>query len=404
MMMTRRERLMATLRGEPVDRPAVSFYEIGGFKIDPADPDRFNVYNDPSWQGLLQLAEEQTDLIRLRSGVKSRSHEVTTHKAQAVDERDEFGETGLCDMALKQGPFEVEEYVRDGSRFNRTTVTAGGRSLTSLTRRDPDVDTVWTVEHLIKDTNDLKAYLELPDDVFAEEVNVADLIEEDKQLGPDGIIMVDTEDPICAAASLFSMEDFTVVALTEPKMFHRLLEKLSAHIYARTERTAEVFGGHLWRIYGPEYAAEPYLPPHLFDEYVVRYTGPMIETIHRYGGFARVHCHGRIRGILDYIVRMGADAIDPIEPPPQGDVELEYVRGKYGEELVLFGNLEMTDIENTESSDFEKVVEKSLRAGTSGRGRGFVLCPTSAPYGREITPRVMANYETMVRLASSFGL
>jgi len=29
--MTRRERLMATLRGEPVDRPPVSFYEISSF-------------------------------------------------------------------------------------------------------------------------------------------------------------------------------------------------------------------------------------------------------------------------------------------------------------------------------------------------------------------------------------
>jgi hypothetical protein len=29
--MTKRERLMATLRGEAVDRTEVSFYEIGGF-------------------------------------------------------------------------------------------------------------------------------------------------------------------------------------------------------------------------------------------------------------------------------------------------------------------------------------------------------------------------------------
>ena len=42
--MTRRERLMATLRGQPVDRPAVSFYEITGFDERPADPDPFNTY------------------------------------------------------------------------------------------------------------------------------------------------------------------------------------------------------------------------------------------------------------------------------------------------------------------------------------------------------------------------
>jgi hypothetical protein len=387
--MNRRERLMATLCGRPVDRPAVSFYEVGGFNVNPEDPDEFNVYNDPSWRPLLELAEEQTDLIRMRSPVKSRSHEVTSEKSSG-NTSDEF--------------FKTNEYMEKGCLFTFTTLKIGGRSMTSLTRRSPDVDTIWTVEHLLKGPEDLKAYLELPDEIFAEDINVTRLIEEDEELGDRGIIMVDTEDPICAAASLFSMEDFTVVAMTERKLFHRLLEKLSAHIQARTEETAKAFGGNLWRIYGPEYATEPYLPPDLFKEYVVRYTGPMVEAIQKQGGFARIHCHGRIRAVLDYIVEMGASAIDPIEPPPQGDVELDYVRREYGKELVLFGNIEIADIENKKPDDFEKIVEKALTDGTSGEGKGFVLMPTSAPYGRNITSRVMKNYETMVRLATRFGL
>jgi uroporphyrinogen-III decarboxylase len=391
-MMTSRERLMTTLCGEAVDRPAVNFYEIGGFQIDPSDPDEFNVYNDPSWQPLLQLAEEQTGLIRMRSPVRPRSHKIeTSHdKTEAANYRDEF--------------FETENYMEDGCRFKRVTLKIGDRTMTSLTHRSPEIDTVWTLEQLLKNIDDLKAYLELPDEVFAEQVNVADLVEEDKNLGDRGIVMVDTEDPICSAASLFSMEDFTIIAMTEQKLFHRLLEMLSGHIYRRTEETAKEFPGHLWRIYGPEYATEPYLPPHLFKEYVVRYTGPMVETIQKHGGFARIHCHGRIRAVLDYIVEMGAAAIDPIEPPPHGDVELEYVREKYGGELVLFGNLEIADIENMNPNEFEKVVGKALKDGTSGEGKGFVLMPSSAPNGRNITPRMMANYETMVRLATDFKL
>ncbi len=401
---SRRERLMATLRGKPVDRPAVNFYEVGGFQVDPSDPDELNVYNDPSWQPLLQLAEEQTDLIRMRSPVKSRSHEVVSNKPNgdlatrvgaAGSYRDESSPSEVRDEF-----FKTEEYMEKGCRFTSTTLKIGGRNMTALRRRGPEVDTVWTVEHLLKNLEDLKAYLELPDEIFAEDVDVTSLIEEDQRLAESGIIMVDTEDPICAAASLFSMENFTVIALTEQKLFHRLLEKLSGHIQARTEKTAKAFPGHLWRIYGPEYATEPYLPPNLFKEYVVRYTGPMVKAIAEYGGFARIHCHGRIRAVLDYIVEMGAAAIDPIEPPPHGDVELEYVRREYGRELVLFGNLEMADIENSEPGDFEKVVEKALIDGTSGEGKGFVLMPSSAPTGREITPRMMANYETMIRLTT----
>jgi len=389
---SRRERLMATLCGKPVDRPAVNFYEVGGFQIDPSDPDELNVYNDPSWQPLLQLAEEQTDLIRMRSPVRPRSHEldILPCRPDAGNTLDEF--------------FNIDEYVEDGYSFKRITLKIGNKTMTALTRRSPEVDTLWTVEHLLKNLEDLKAFLELPDEIFAEDVDVSSLVEEDRELGERGIIMVDTEDPICAAASLFSMEDFTILALTEQKLFHRLLEKLSVHIQARTQKTAKAFPGHLWRIYGPEYATEPYLPPNLFKEYVVRYTGPMVKAIAEHGGFARIHCHGRIRAVLDYFVEMGAAAIDPIEPPPHGDVELEYVRRKYGKELVLFGNLEIADIENSEPGDFEKIVEKALIDGTSGKGKGFVLMPSSAPTGREITPRMMTNYETMIHLATRFNL
>ncbi|MEJ2704508.1 MAG: uroporphyrinogen decarboxylase family protein [Sedimentisphaerales bacterium] len=335
---------MATLRGEPVDRPAVNFYEVGGFRIDPSDPDEFNVYNDPSWQPLLRLAEEHSDVIRMRSPIKSRSHEVNVSH------------------------YKMLEYVEDGCRFSRVRLQAGGRTLTSLTRRCPDVDTLWTIEHLLKSVDDLKAYLEVPDEVFAEEVDVTALIEEDQRLAEKGIIMIDTD-----------------------------------HIYARTEATAKAFPGHLWRIYGPEFATEPYLPPHLFKDYVVRYTGPMVEMIQKHGGFARIHCHGRIRAVLDYIAEMGATAIDPIEPPPQGDVELSEVRRRYGRELVLFGNIEFADIEHAEPAEFEKIVAKALKDGTDGEGKGFVLMPSSAPISRTISSKVMANYETMIHLAANFG-
>jgi len=381
---------MATLQGRPVDRPAVNFYEVGGFTIDPADPDLFNVYSDPSWRPLLQLAEERTDLIRMRSAVRARSWDPQT----ALAARNPEG----CRSELVQ----VHKYMEEGWHFTRVMVRIGGRTLSSARRRNPDVDTVWTTEHLLKNVEDLQAYLQLPDDFFTEEIDIAALIEEDGRLGDRGIVMVDTEDPICAAASLFSMEDFVVLAMTEQKLFHRLLGRLSQFLLARTERVSEAFPGHLWRVYGPEYAAEPFLPPHLFREYVVRYTGPMVRAIQKHGGFPRVHCHGRLRAILDDIVAMGADATDPVEPPPQGDVELDYVRQRYGDRLVLFGNIELCDIELMEPAEFRKVVEKALADGTRGQGRGFVLMPSSAPNGRHISLRILKNYETMVELAETF--
>jgi hypothetical protein len=373
--MTSRARLMAMLERKPVDRAGVNFYEIGGFHIDPSDPDPFNIYNHPSWQPLLQLAEERTDLIRMRPVRWMRPmdhpwHEFFTQKI---------------------------EYDSD-ARFTRTTFRIAGRTMTQTDRRDMGLDTTWMVEHLLKDLDDLKAYLQLPDEVFDAEPDLSLFPAAEKEVGDRGIVMVDTDDPVCAAAQLFSMDTFTLIAYTETALFHQLLEKLARPMHVRTNSVAQAFPGHLWRIYGPEYVTEPYLPAPLFEEYVVTYTKPMVDTIKKHGGYPRIHCHGRIKNVLPSMVAMGADAIDPIEPPPQGDVQLADVRREYGADLVLFGNIEVSDIENLDPQDFEKVVLKALRDGTHVKGRGFVLMPSSCPYGREISARTLANYETMVRL------
>jgi len=371
---------MATLRGEAVDRPAVNFYEIGGFDVDPSDPDEFNIYNTPSWKPLLRLAEEHTDLIRMRSPALTPT---------ASNPRDEF--------------FHTETTIENRSRLVRTTLRVGGREMTSLTRRDPDVDTVWTVEHLLKNTDDLKAYLQLPDAVFDYTADLANVLSAEQEVGDRGIVMIDTPDPLCEAASLFPMGDYTVIALTEFTLFHALLEKFARPLWRRTAALAEAAPGRLWRIYGPEYACEPYLPPRLFEEYVVCYTGPMVRKIHASGGFARIHCHGRLTNALPHIQQMGAAGLDPVEPPPAGDVCLADLRRHYGWDMVLFGNLEIRDIETMAPAEFEPLVAAALRDGTAGRGRGFVLMPSASPYGRTITRTTMANYETMVRLATTFG-
>lgn len=375
--MDSKTRLLNALTGKPVDRTPVNFYEIGGFSVDPTNPDPFNIYNDPSWKPLLELAENETDLIRM---VKPEVH-------PAADNcRDEF--------------FHENTEERNGARYTHIELRVGGRILTETRRRDVGVDTIWQVEHLLKGPEDARAFLELPDEVFAFDPDVASILETEEALGNRGLVMVDTEDPLCAAAALFSMEDYLGIAFTEPALFHQLLEKVARSIYSRVEKVAASVPGRLWRIYGPEYASEPYLPPSLFREFVYQYTTPIVRTIQKHNGIVRLHCHGRLRNILPIIAEMGPDALDPVEPPPQGDMAVEEVRRLYGENLTLFGNIEVSAIETLEPSAFEKLVAETLRQVNAVTGKGFVLMPTASPYGRNITANTLRNYETMVRLVS----
>ncbi len=377
--MNRRERLMATMRGEAVDRPPVSFYEITG-EEETNNNDRFNIYNDPSWAPLIKLAKEETDRIVLFK---------VSLKNVSEDPWSEFT--------------KIEKWEEDGSLFTKRTVSTPSRELTRTSRRDLDVNTLWEIEPLIKDIEDLKALLELPVSDLMGEPDIAPFLKIEGQLGDTGIVAVDTPDPLCHAAELFNMGDFTITAFTEPELFHALLKIFSERLKYKTEVIAKALPGRLWRIFGPEYASAPYLPPNLFKEYVVEYDRPMIDSIHKYGGFARIHSHGNSKDILDYIVETGCMGLDPIEPPPQGDVELSYVREKYGKDLVLFGNLEANDITNLPTEEFEQRVRLALKEGTEGTGRGFVLMPSGAPYGRILQPLAMKNYLKMIEVVKEFS-
>jgi len=373
--MNRQERLMATLCGDRVDRPAVSFYEINGLDENPADANPFNIYSHPSWRPLIDLAREKTDRIVMRG---------VAYQSITPDPIDDISST--------------ESVVRDGSQYNTRRIQIGDRTLTARTRRDPDVNTVWTVEHLLKDVDDLRAFLDIPVPSPKGNVDTRRILETERMLGDTGIVMIDTPDPLCLAASLFDMAGYTITAMTEQALFHRLLERFASTLLPKTEAVAKALPGRLWRIFGPEYASPPYLPPSLFREYVCRYVAPMIDAIHAGGGYARIHSHGNLKAILDDIAGMGADALDPIEPPPQGDVELGYVRERHGKDMVLFGNLEASDIENMPTKRFEEKVRRALAEGNSGEGRGFVLMPSACPYGRELSSLSMKNYEKMIEI------
>jgi Uroporphyrinogen decarboxylase (URO-D) len=376
LIMTRKERLMAAIRGEKIDRPPVSFYELDGLTQDVTDNDPFNIYTDPTWQPLIDLTIKKSDRIVLKT---------VNFLNTAPDPLEELT--------------SIKEFYNDNGSFCRTTtIKAGKKTLTQRTARDKDVDTIWTLEHFIKDIEDFKEWINLPVSEFSGDVDVSSVYKIEEALGDSGIVCLDMGDPLCEAASLFEMGEYTIMALTEPELFHRALEKISRLILKRTEAIARALPGRLWRIYGPEYACPPYLPPRLFREYVVRYDKPIIDIIRKYDGYPRMHLHGNLKSVLDDVVSTGCIGLDPIEPPPQGDVSLRFLRKKYGNKLVLFGNLELSDIEIMGPGDFELKVREALEYGPSDSGRGFILMPSASPIGRKISPSTFENYKKMIEI------
>lgn len=366
--MTSRERILAAVRRQPLDRVPISTYELCG--LNPAAWEN----NEPSYESLMSVISDRTDCIYY-----------------------------WVESCLSYRPCPIRETVTHAeahSRFTTTTFHTPTGDLTQVQREDDGVHTVWTTKALLSEIEDIDRYLSIP-----YELPVADLervLAEKARIGDRGVMMITICDPICVAAELFGMERFLEHALIEPERVSYLLDVLHERQMAELQRILSPdMRDVMFRICGPEYATPPYLPPEAFARFVTPYLIRMCEQIRAVGAIARVHCHGRIGRVIEEIARAEPDALDPVEPPPDGDISLGEVKRFFGERLCLLGNIELRELEASEPERIEALV-KAAMAEAKADG-GYILMPTSAPMTVPLDPRIEGNYRALIDAAFAYG-
>jgi len=224
----------------------------------------------------------------------------------------------------------------------------------------------------------------------------------EEMLGDDGVVCIFIASALCQVAPYFNMEDFLIIAMTEPELFHEAIRRVQTRFIMEVEAFSAAAPNRIWCLCGPEYVTEPYLSPKFFNEYVVPYDTPVVDAIKKHGGFIRLHCHGKIKNNINNILCMGYHGLDPIEPPPQGDITLADVRRSIGKKMFLLGDIEMNEVELMDEEPFTERVKQSLRDGTAGEGCGFILSTSSFPINRVVTPKILRNHEIMVEQIEKF--
>ncbi len=371
--MNSRERLLRTFRREPVDRVPVSTYELVGW-----NPDSFE-NQAPSYRRLMDKIRADTDCIYMWGWTP-------------------FRESGLWDRRTETSP--------DGRQttYERLRTPKGDLSRTRVTM--PKVHTVWTTEHLLKGPEDAECYLSvLPQLHTIDEAKIAAARESyaiaRERVGDRGVIMCSGGDPSYPVPELFEFGRFTIMCLEDRDLILALIDAFTEPILDVYRVEAENGFGDLHRLCGPEYYTPPYLPPEYFREMVVPGAKAAAEILHEGGIFLRLHCHGRVRGALPMIVEIGADGIDPIEPPPDGDIPLDEVKATYGKDLVLFGNTELKLLEQASPAEVDAAVKAQMDAAKEGGG--YVLMPTAAPINEPLDPKTEANYFAWIDAGLKYG-
>jgi len=368
--MNSKERLLACLRGEVPDRVPISTYELCGH-----NPDSFE-NKDPSYASLMEFIRTHTDCIYM-TGV------------------------GVANRRADACSWETLETYDDGDQHvTRRVLHTPGGDLTLTTSRSDDVMTTWTVEHLCKNLDDLRTYLSIPWEPG--EANFSHLEQAWRRLeGGLGLPMLDMGDPLCEVAGLFSMEDFVVLAMTETDAFVAAMDQLHEKYTETLRRTLRgPVKDCLFRIYGPEYATPPFLPPELFAKFVTRYDGLYCRMMREAGVFPRIHSHGKIARVVEELRKIAPVALDPVEPPPDGDITIAELKRQLPE-MVLCGGLELKHIEAADAKFMDALVRDLIAQGKPG-GR-YIILPTAAPINIPLREKTAANYKQFIETALDAG-
>jgi hypothetical protein len=159
--------------------------------------------------------------------------------------------------------------------------------------------------------------------------------------------------------------------------------------------------GPFWDFNGVERAAPPMMGPRQWDRWVVPYDGEIMRRIKAADPEAtiHVHCHGKVRTLLDSFVEMGVDSTDPVEPPPQGNADIAEVKETYDGRLVFLGNIEFLDMETKQPDEIEELVRRAIES--SGK-RNVMLMPSAGPHQRP-SDLLLANVERYIEAGLRYG-
>jgi hypothetical protein len=369
--MTSRERLMTAYRNGQPDRVPI---RIWGATPDTETP-------HPSFQPICDLSA-RTDLV---GGWEPGNTGVfgSASEAVSVDHHDR-----PCDV---EGHQEVVTVVK---------TPAGEMRSVYYKPLLPGVPG-YQKEYLISSLEDAKRYLSIP--YVQPEIDCSGFAEVDAAMGDRGVVMCPLgPEPMYHINALIGSELFAIWTVEERELIRELIQTtfIRTRDFLKQELAAGV--GPLFGYVGPELCIPPLQSPHDFREFVVGYDQQLIDLIHDAGGTCWVHCHGKMSPVIGMFVEMGCDVLNPVEPPPMGDVTLAEATARVGDKMALEGNIQQGDFYRLSPSQMDERVRTAIHE--AGPGGGFVLCPTSSPWQSARVDRVVTdNYAAFVEAGLRYG-
>ncbi len=320
--MTMKERIIAVLKGEQLDRvPFVTYNNL-------------SAKNEDVWT---EVGRENMGLLKWSNPYRI--------------------EHPNCDIVVKA-------VKKEGLKGEHTIITTSKGSISQVRMFDPALNSRATTEHFIKTVEDydiLCAWLE--DSVVVEDFD--QLAKEKQELGDDGIPLVRVNRTPFQQLWIewVSIEDLSIHFLDHPGLMQRVIELLThqARLVFDVIERADID-----MVNFPDNITAPLIGKKNFQQYCLPLYQELSERMSERDIPVFVHMDGDLKPLWDDIGRSGIKGLDSFTPPPDNDTSAARALSMWPH-MRLFLNFPSSVHMEDEKTIYKKAMEILNEVGHTGR-------------------------------------
>ena len=281
------------------------------------------------------------------------------------------------------GRWEVhEETSTPGHSFTTYVVeTLAGRLSTSYSMEPGRSG--WQMDGLVKQESDLDALAYLPTPRMDLE-RASDIW---KRFGDRGLTTVSTNGIWQQACYLRDMGQMAMDPYIRPEWARACLGRIADYLAAQVEALCQSPADAL-------FINESYvgmgLSPKVFNEFVRPYDQRLIDIAKRAGKLVMYHDCGLGNALLESFADMGIDYLEPLNPKTaSGDIDPADAKRRIGDRVCLRGGFNHELLSHGTGQEIREEVRNCLEALSPGGG--YILCP-AGPIGADVSMGNLVAY------------
>lgn len=255
-------------------------------------------------------------------------------------------------------------------------------------------DQSWNLERraIILDEKDLESF---PWEKSARELDFSKFYDVQKYLPENMKIIAMSGKIFTLTWMLMGFENFGLNLAANPEFVEKVFERVASIQYQALSEIVKIPNvAAVWAVDDLAFKTGPMISPQMFRKYVFPWYEKFGQICRDNGLFFFFHSDGVIWQLIDDFIRVGVDALHPIDPTC---MDIFKVKEKYGDRLTLIGNVSNELLQNGTPAQIADRTKELIKIMAPGGG----YCLSS---GNSVPDWAkLENYKAMIETTKQYG-